>query len=94
MIQKIGTKEVLFRTRHFGWRTDTHLYRTMADFAAEFPPRLWSSGPRVLKQNRGNGGEGVWKIELSSASAETVQVLHAQRGSIPEELPLRDFMAR
>ena len=30
----------------------------------EFPPRLQSAGPRVLKQNRGNGGQGVWKVEL------------------------------
>src|ERR1700758_1521358 len=84
VILKMGVKEVLYRTRHLGWGADTHLYRTMADFAAEFPPRLWSSGPRVLKQNRGNGGEGVWKVELLSGSSETVQVLHAQRGSTAE----------
>src|SRR5207244_10545702 len=66
VILKMGVKEVLYRTRHLGWGTDTHLYRTMADFAAELPPRLQSSGPRVLKQNRGNGGDGVWKVELLS----------------------------
>ena len=48
----------------------------------------------MLKQNRGNGGQGVWKVELLSGSSETVQVLHAQRGSVPEVLPLADFMAR
>jgi hypothetical protein len=94
VILKMGVKEVLYRTRHLGWGADTHLYRSASVFAAEFPGRLRSSGPRVLKQNRGNGGQGVWKVELSSGSSETVQVLHALRGSVPEELPLSDFIAR
>ena len=94
VILKMGVKEVLYRTRHLGWGTDTHLYRTAAEFTADFPPRLRSSGPRVLKQNRGNGGQGVWKVELLSGRSETVQVLHAQRGSVPEALPLADFTAR
>jgi hypothetical protein len=93
VILKMGVKEVLYRTRHLGWGAETHLYRTAAEFTARFPARLPSSGPRVIKQNRGNGGQGVWKVELLSGSSETVQVLHAQR-SVPEELPLRDFMAR
>jgi hypothetical protein len=94
VILKMGVKEVLYRTRHLGWGADTHLYRTAADFNADFPSRVRSSGPRVLKQNRGNGGQGVWKVELRSKNSETVLVLHAQRGSMPEELPLRDFMAQ
>ena len=94
VILKMGVKEVLYRTRRLGWGADTHLYRTAAEFAAGFPPRLRSQGPRVLKQNRGNGGQGVWKVEISAGPAETVQVLHALRGSLPETLPLRDFMAR
>ena len=49
VILKMGVKEVLYRTRHLGWGTDTHLYRTAAEFTADFPPRLRSSGPRVLK---------------------------------------------
>src|SRR6202162_3782346 len=84
VILKMGVKEVLYRTRHLGWGTDTHLYRTMIEFPAELPLRL-RSGPRVLKQNRGNGGQGVWKVELLPGGSETVRVLHAQRGSIPEE---------
>jgi hypothetical protein len=47
----------------------------------------------VIKQNRGNGGQGVWKVELLPETSETVRVLHAQRGSVPEMLPLGDFMA-
>jgi hypothetical protein len=91
-ILKMGTKEVLYRTRDLGWGTDTRLYRTAAQFAAEFPGLLQSSaGPRVLKQNRGNGGQGVWKVEATESG---VRVLHALRGSVPEEMPFAAFMTR
>jgi uncharacterized protein DUF6815 len=96
-ILKMGTKEVLYRTKHLGWGADTHLYRTQPQFEAEFPPRLRQAGPRVLKQNRGNGGQGVWKVELVSEPnglARQVRVLEARRGCLPEELPLAAFMDR
>ena len=94
VILKMGVKEVLYRTRHLGWGADTHLYRTAAEFAAEFPSRLEPARPRVLKQNRGNGGQGVWKVERLPGSSDRVRVLHALRGSVPEELPLREFLTR
>src|SRR6476646_8376074 len=55
VILKMGVKEVLHRTKHLGWGTDTHVYRNAMEFRSEFPPRLREEGPRVLKQNRGNG---------------------------------------
>jgi hypothetical protein len=48
----------------------------------------------VLKQNRGNGGQGVWKVEALPNRDGAVRVLHAQRGSRPEEIPLDAFIAR
>jgi hypothetical protein len=63
VILKMGVKEVLHRTKHLGWGADTHLYRSAPEFRRAFPERL-QTGPRVLKQNRGNGGQGVWKVEL------------------------------
>jgi len=93
IILKMGVKEVLHRTRHLGWGTDTHLYASKAEFQNAFPIRL-HSGPRVLKQNRGNDGCGVWKIERLSGKGDRVRVLHALRGSAPEELPLATFMSR
>jgi Domain of unknown function (DUF6815) len=95
VILKMGVKEVLYRTKHLGWGTDTHLYRTAREFNEQFPQRLQAAGPRVLKQNRGNGGQGVWRAELVSAPAHKaaiVRVLHARRGSVPEEMPLGEFM--
>jgi hypothetical protein len=94
VILKMGTKEVLHKTRHLGWGTDTQLYRTAQEFRDVFPPTLRSSGPRVLKQNRGNAGQGVWKVELHPASLDRVRVLQATRGSLPEEVLLADFMSR
>jgi hypothetical protein len=100
VILKMGVKEVLYRTRALGWGTDTDLYDSTQDFDARFPARLTASGPRVLKQNRGNGGQGVWKVELVDPASRAslpdtpVRVLHALRGSVPEELTLDTFMNR
>jgi len=97
VILKMGIKEVLYRTKHLGWGTDTHLYPSPSAFHGEFPSLLESAGPRVLKQNRGNGGQGVWKVEQISRLGRNdvvVRVLHARRGSVPEEMALGDFMAR
>jgi len=97
VILKMGVKQVLHRTKHLGWGGDTHLYLTVRSFREEFPLRLQSAGPRVLKQNRGNGGEGVWKVELVSPFAHEnaiVRILHARRSSVPEDMPLGDFMRR
>jgi len=62
VILKMGTKEVLHRTRMMSWGCDTALYRTVEAMRVELPSRL-ASGPRVIKRNRGNGGQGVWKVE-------------------------------
>jgi hypothetical protein len=95
VILKMGVKEVLHRTKDFGWGTDTDIYRTTTDFRAAFPTSL-RAGPRVLKQNRGNGGEGVWKVELVDGAGDDValvRVLHARRGSVPGIVPLEELIA-
>src|SRR6201996_2780400 len=93
VILKMGVKEVLHRTRHLGWGADTHRYDSINSLRAEFPSRLRTGGPRVLKQNRGNGGQGVWKVEAGKSPDATVKVLHALRGSQPKEMPLDTFIA-
>lgn len=87
---KMGVKAVLHSTRQLGWGTDTHYYETRGAFETGFPGRL-AVGPRVLKQNRGNGGIGVWKVE-TVAGAE-VRVQEAKGGSEPRSMPLASFMA-
>jgi hypothetical protein len=104
VILALGTKEVLFRTREVGWGTDTDLYPDAADFRARFPGRLAKDTVRVLKQARGNGGNGVWKVELAQPAASAggpgpralVTVRHAmeKENAVSERLPLGDFLSR
>src|SRR4029077_6226474 len=37
VIIRMGTKEVLYRTRDVGWGADTHLYETFEEFGRPFP---------------------------------------------------------
>jgi hypothetical protein len=90
VIARMGVKSVLHRTRSLGWGTDTEFYETTDAFHATFPGRL-ASGPRVLKQNRGNGGICVWKVE--AVDPRSIAVLEARGGSTPRTLPLAAFMA-
>jgi hypothetical protein len=100
-VLKLGTKQVLFDTRHLPWGTDTHVYRSPAALAKELPLRL-AGGVRVLKQYRGHSGDGVWKVQLANAAVPTlavthdplVRVHHARRGSIEEVVPLSMFLQR
>ena len=91
VILKMGTKEVLHRTRTMGWGCDTALYRTAEAMRAELPARV-AAGPRVIKRNRGNGGQGVWKVEALPARP-TIRVLDATQEA-SEELRLDEFVDR
>src|SRR5438105_9725744 len=42
VILKMGLNDVLHRTTHLGWRTDTHVYRTAAAFDRAFRLRFES----------------------------------------------------
>jgi len=108
VILKLGTKEVLYRTRDIGWGCDTHLYRSMDQLRRELPSRLAGGEARVLKQYRGNGGNGVWRVEAGaravsgSGRGSTTQSLedtliharHAKRGCVEETMRLGEFLKR
>ena len=103
IILKLGTKEVLYTTRELGWGCDTHLYASLDQMRRELSARLAAGESRVLKQYRGNGGNGVWKVALASRAASgnaalppatPVLARHAKRGSIEEKIPLREFLER
>jgi hypothetical protein len=102
VIDKMGTKEVLYRTRGMSWGCDTRLYSTLESMRAELPASL-VSGARVMKQIRGQSGDGVWKVEFADRlsppqgriSIDTpLQVRHAKRGSGEERMSLGDFISR
>jgi hypothetical protein len=100
VIKKLGTKEVLRRTRDLGWGTDADLYESHAELAQRFPSRLGESGVRVLKQGRGNGGNGVWKVTLlepdaTPGSDARIRTQHAQTmDAATEDTTLGEFTQR
>lgn len=70
IIDKMGIKDVLFRTRALGWGAATELYGSLADFDARFS----AGAARVLKPRRGNDGRGVMKV---AADGPLLKVQHA-----------------
>jgi hypothetical protein len=104
VILKLGTKEVLYRARDIGWSCDTHLYSNMDQMRQELPVRLAAGKARVLKQYRGNGGDGVWKVQLPNDERYStvappqpktvIRVRHAKRGCSEEEITLGEFFGR
>ena len=92
VILKMGTKEVLVDTASMSWGTETKLYRTTEELRDQLPERLAEQGRLVLKQHRGMGGSGVWKVE--SDGLASVRVQHATKESVPERLPLDEFLRR
>jgi hypothetical protein len=88
-ILKMGTKDVLYKTREMGWGGDTKLYANYNEFLALFHASLEDSKIRVLKQYRGNGGNGVYKIVYQSQGSITV--VHAIAGNEERTLSISDF---
>lgn len=93
VISKMGAKSVLFDTKALGWGVDTRMHRSSRNLKTSLSVEL-SDGPRVIKRNRGNGGQGVWKVSASPKGGQFVEVLEAQRGSGQETLALTDFVRR
>src|SRR5262245_59754730 len=104
VIARMGTKDILYRTRTMGWGCDTRHYPTSAAMQRELPESLAMGQPRVLKQARGHSGDGIWKVELAdhtrtctvsrTSPNASVRVRHAKRGSIETTMPLSAFIAQ
>ncbi len=54
--------------------TDTYSYYDIKTFKDTFPKTL-AKGQRVLKQNRGSTGEGIWRVQLVEPLNEQVETL-------------------
>ena len=96
IILKMGTKEVLYKTRNIGWGSDTSLYESLEQMRNELPKKLADGKARVIKQYRGNGGIGVWKVELLKPEREpgpesVVKIRQGRRGFYDEETTLGQF---
>ena len=94
-ILALGTKDVLVETRDLPFGSDVHRIDSLAQLESELPHRL-GRGARVLKQQRGHSGIGVWRVEREAAGSQLLRVRHAQRASEEERMDLaalRDRMA-
>ena len=59
-----GAKDALVRLRDTDLvPTDTFAYYSLDELKANFP-RTLARGQRVLKQNRGSTGQGIWRVEV------------------------------
>ena len=90
VILKIGTKEILYKTREREFGGDIKLYRSYQDFKERF---LRTGGPitRILKQSRGNGGKGVFKVDLSELDTKKIRITHAISGEQERTVSVEDF---
>jgi len=90
VILRMGTKEVLVETSSMSWGTDTRIYRDWESLRRELPGRLAEGRPLVLKQQRGMGGHGIWKVELAEDGSVVAQ--HAVAGPASTAMTMDDFL--
>lgn len=91
IILKIGTKEILYTTKEFEFGGDVKLYDSFEDFKERFLPSTELSGIRILKQDRGNGGNGVFKIDTTNIKNNRIGITHAIGGDHERILGVDDF---
>lgn len=96
-----GAKDVLVKLNDTSLvPTDTYAYYNILEFKGTFPKSL-ANGERVLKQNRGSTGEGIWRVQLLDQDAldefghvkldAKIKCTEAKDNHIEEHL-LGDFM--
>ncbi len=88
-ILKIGTKEILYDTRDEEFGTSVKRYASFAEFKKEFLPGDGST--RVLKQYRGNGGNGVFKVNTQNVKQNEIGVTPAIAGEQEQVMTVNEF---
>ncbi|WKD59742.1 Cj0069 family protein [Corynebacterium caspium] len=64
-MMEYGAKDALVKLKDTSLvPSDTHAYYEVEEFHKTFPTSL-SYGERVLKQNRGSTGEGIWRVRIA-----------------------------
>ncbi len=90
-ILKMGTKEILYKVRETEFGGDTKLYNSFKDFKERFLVSNELTGTRILKQYRGNGGSGVFKIDTGNLNDNRIAVTHAKNGDEETQMTVDDF---
>ena len=91
-ILKIGTKEILYKTRDMAFGGDIKIYHSFDDFKKRFLPTSGLPGIRILKQYRGNGGNGVFKIDTGNVEKNKIRITHAIKSGTEEIMDMDDFL--
>ena len=92
-ILKIGTKELLYKIRETEFGGDTKLYGSFQDFKERFLLAKDLTGIRILKQYRGNGGDGVFKIDTNNINNNKISVTHAKNSDEIKLMTVDDFFS-
>jgi hypothetical protein len=88
VIMRMGTKQVLADTQTMSWGMPTRVYHDVGELRTGLRD---ADGAVVLKQHRGMGGWGVWKVEL--VDDDTIDVQEAAIGAQAKRRPLEDLLA-
>lgn len=88
-ILKMGTKQVLYDVRETEFGTEVKQYRSHKEFIEQFVSE--NPGIRILKQYRGNGGEGVFKVDTTRLAQDIFIVTHAKTGDKEEQMTMDEF---
>ena len=106
IIQKMGTKRVLYDTRNEAWGLSTTCYyKTKTDLRDNLKQSLLNDDNkcRVLKMERGSAGKGVWRCDVMDGSVSGgedgdgnifLRVQHAGDVLVEEGVSLADMIAR
>jgi len=92
----MGSKTSLLRLRGMPiFVNNTFMYQTLQEFKDKFPGRLQHHGQRVLKQNRGSKGEGIWWVRLLDGQGvvgdDTLLQIVEAKDNHKETMTLREF---
>src|SRR5688572_9666340 len=83
-ILKLGTKGILYETRNEEFGTATRLFKSMNDLRDQF--LAGAAEFKILKQYRGNGGQGVFKVDISKQNNDLILVTEATQLEMEMEL--------
>ena len=94
---KMGAKDALVKIRNLSCgMPDTFAYYDIPSFKYNFPKTI-ATGTRVLKQNRGSQGEGIWVCKVKEGQSgpitgETILELQEAFDNHKEEQTVDEFM--
>ncbi|MFN0212966.1 MAG: Cj0069 family protein [Saprospiraceae bacterium] len=91
VILKIGTKDILYKTRKTEFGGKTKLYPTFDEFKIQFFDTDKPSPIRILKQYRGNGGIGVFKIDTTDFKINRIGITAADGDAEERIISESDF---